>query len=75
MPFKVLVIDDHIHDKTDTISSLPTLLEKDGYEVAITANAESAYDLVFEYKPDLIVLDILRSPGYRWYRNLPSHPR
>ncbi len=58
MPFKVLVIDDHIHDKTDTISSLPALLEKEGYEVAVTANAESAYDLVFEYKPDLIVLDI-----------------
>ncbi len=58
MPFKILMIDDHIRDKTDTISSLPALLEKEGYEVAVTADAELAYDLVFEYKPDLIVLDI-----------------
>lgn len=58
MPFKVLVIDDHIRDKTDTISNLPALLEKEGYEVVVTADAEAAYDLVFEHKPDLIVLDI-----------------
>lgn len=58
MPFKILVIDDHIHDKTDTISALPALLEKEGYDVAVTADGEAAYDLVFEYKPDLIVLDI-----------------
>ncbi len=58
MPFKILVIDDHIHDKTDTISALPELLEKEGYDVAVTADGEAAYDLVFEYKPDLIVSDI-----------------
>lgn len=58
MPFKILVIDDDIHDKTDTISNLPALLEKEGYEVATTADGENAYDLVFEYKPDLIALDI-----------------
>jgi DNA-binding response OmpR family regulator len=58
MPFKILVIDDQIYDKHDTISALPALLESAGYDVATTANATSAYDLVFEYKPDLIVLDI-----------------
>jgi DNA-binding response OmpR family regulator len=58
MPFKILVIDDNIHDKTDTLSGLPALLEREGYEVAATADGEAAYDLVFEYKPDLIVLDI-----------------
>jgi len=58
MPFKILVIDDYIYDKTDTISDLPALLESAGYEVATTADGETAYDLVFEYKPDLIVLDI-----------------
>jgi len=58
MPFKILVIDDHIYDKTDTISALPALLEKEGYEVVTTADGGAAYDLVFEVKPDLIVLDI-----------------
>jgi DNA-binding response OmpR family regulator len=58
MPFKILVIDDEIHDKTETISVLPALLESAGYEVSATADGETAYDLVFEYKPDIIVLDI-----------------
>lgn len=59
MPFKILVIDDNICDRADTISGLPALLQAAGYEVATTADGETAYDLVFEYKPDLIVLDIL----------------
>jgi CheY-like chemotaxis protein len=58
MPFKILVVDDHIYDRTDTIFGLPALLEQQGYEVLTTADGENAYDLVFEYKPDLIVLDI-----------------
>jgi CheY-like chemotaxis protein len=59
MPFKILVIDDEIHDKTETISGLPALLESAGYEVATTADGETTYDLVFEYKPDLIALDMV----------------
>ena len=58
MPFKILVIDDYIYDKADTISALPALLELAGYDVATSADGQSAYDLVFECKPDLIVLDI-----------------
>ena len=58
MPFKILVIDDYIYDKADTISGLPALLELAGFEVATSADGRSAYDLVFECKPDLIVLDI-----------------
>jgi DNA-binding response OmpR family regulator len=58
MPFKILVIDDYIYDKADTISGLPALLETAGYEVVTSADGRSAYDLVFECKPDLIVLDI-----------------
>ena len=52
------MIDDHIYDKTDTISGLPALLELAGFEVVTDADGRSAYDLVFECKPDLIVLDI-----------------
>lgn len=58
MPFKILVIDDDIHDRSDTISALPALLEAAGYQVATTTDGETAFDLVFEYYPDLIVLDI-----------------
>lgn len=58
MPFKILVIDDEINSTTNTISGLPALLQSAGYEVATTADGVAAYDLVFEAKPDLIVLDI-----------------
>lgn len=58
MPFKILIIDDEINSKTNIISGLPALLRSAGYEVATTADGVAAYDLVFEVKPDLIVLDI-----------------
>ena len=51
-------IDDEIDDRSTTISRLPVFLESQGYHVVATADGENAYDLVFEYKPDLIVLDI-----------------
>lgn len=58
MPFKILVVDDHINDRLHIISRLPTLLRKEGFEVVTTADGDNAYDLVFEYNPDLIVLDL-----------------
>jgi DNA-binding response OmpR family regulator len=58
MPFKILVIDDHIDDRRKAISRLPALLRKAAFEVATTADGDNAYDLVFEYNPDLIVLDL-----------------
>lgn len=58
MPFKILIIDDDIDDKLYTISQLKSLLEKQGYDVKATADHEDAYDLVFAFHPDVIVLDI-----------------
>lgn len=58
MPFKILVADDNIHDKNDEINKLPKMLESAGYEVVTTPDGNLAYDLVLEYKPDLVVLDI-----------------
>lgn len=59
MPFKIFVVDDDIDDKNSEISRLPDLLRAAGYEVRTTADGEQAYDLVWEYHPDLIVLDIV----------------
>jgi DNA-binding response OmpR family regulator len=58
MPYKILVIDDQINDKTYPLFSLLAMLETEGYEVKSTADPEKAWDLVFEYLPDLIVLDL-----------------
>jgi DNA-binding response OmpR family regulator len=59
MPFKILVVDDEINDKSNEISRLPDLLRTVGYDVRTTPDGEQAYDLVWEYHPDLIVLDIV----------------
>jgi DNA-binding response OmpR family regulator len=59
MPFKILLVDDDINDRNTTISQLKRLLEdEERFDVKATADGRNAYDLVFEYKPDVIVLDI-----------------
>jgi DNA-binding response OmpR family regulator len=59
MAFKILVVDDKIDDKSDEISELPDMLRAAGYEVKTTPDASAAYDLVWEFNPDLILLDIV----------------
>ncbi len=59
MSFKILVVDDEIDNETDEISRLPDMLRAAGYEVRTTADGRRAYDLVWEYHPDLVVLDIV----------------
>jgi DNA-binding response OmpR family regulator len=58
VPFKILVVDDDIHNEGDEISKLPGMLRAAGYEVRTTPDGSQAYDLVWEYNPDLVVLDI-----------------
>jgi DNA-binding response OmpR family regulator len=59
MPYIILVVDDHIDDEGYEIYELPSMLQAAGYEVVTTSDGESAYDLVWECNPDLIVLDIV----------------
>ena len=59
MAFRILVADDLIDDESEEISNLPGMLRAAGYEVRTTADGNLAYDLVWEYRPDLIVLDIV----------------
>jgi DNA-binding response OmpR family regulator len=59
MPFKILVVDDGIDNETNEISRLPDMLRVAGYEVRTTSDGNQAYDLIWEYHPDLIVLDIV----------------
>jgi DNA-binding response OmpR family regulator len=58
MPVRILVADDNIHNKGEEISTLPDMLRAAGYDVRTTPDASQAYDLVWEYHPDIIVLDI-----------------
>jgi DNA-binding response OmpR family regulator len=58
MPFKVLIIDDRINDRLYELSRLKLLLEEQHFEVEATADGNGAYDVVFAFNPDVIVLDI-----------------
>jgi len=59
MPFKVLIVDDEIDNESNEISKLPEMLRAAGYDVRTTSDGDQAYDLVWEYHPDLILLDIV----------------
>lgn len=59
MPFKILVADDEIDNPRDEIFRLPKTLRAAGYDVRTSADGNRVYDLVWEYNPDLLVLDIV----------------
>jgi two-component system alkaline phosphatase synthesis response regulator PhoP len=59
MSFKILIIDDEIDDRGSEISELPELLRKAGYAVKATSDGNRAYDLFWQYRPHLVVLDIM----------------
>ena len=59
MAFRILIVDDEIDNQSDPISKLPGMLRAAGYEVRTATDGNQAYDLVWEYNPDLIVLDIV----------------
>ncbi len=52
---KILVVD----DDRDLVMSIETFLRARGYEVATAANGKEAYEQIVDFKPDLIVLDIM----------------
>jgi two-component system alkaline phosphatase synthesis response regulator PhoP len=58
MPFKILIVDDNIDDPRTTIAQLKQLLEEEGYDVRGLADGRTAYEAVYAFKPDVIVLDI-----------------
>jgi signal transduction histidine kinase/DNA-binding response OmpR family regulator len=53
---KVLIID----DDPESIKSLSALLASEGYEVIKAYGGEEGIDNAFQYKPDLVLLDLLR---------------
>ncbi|MGI8419203.1 MAG: response regulator [Candidatus Levyibacteriota bacterium] len=54
---KILIVD----DDQDILEPLSLILEEEGYTVATTPKGEMTYGKVNEFKPDLILLDLLLS--------------
>ncbi len=54
---KILIVE----DDTDILDAIQIILERENYEVLATTKGEETYRKVNEYKPDLIILDVLIS--------------
>ena len=62
MPKEILIVD----DEPNLIVPIQFLMEQQGYTVMIAERGEDALDLIYQYKPDLVLLDIML-PGIDGY--------
>ena len=62
MPKEILIVD----DEPDVVVPIQFLMEQQGYFVMIAERGEDALDLIYRYKPDLVILDIIL-PGIDGY--------
>jgi len=62
MPKEILIVD----DEPGVVVALQFLLEQQGYNIMVATRGEDALDLIYKYKPDLVILDIML-PGIDGY--------
>ena len=62
MPKEILIVD----DEPGIVVPIQFLMEQQGYLVMIAERGEDALDLIYKYKPDLVLLDIML-PGIDGY--------
>ena len=62
MPKEILIVD----DEPSIIVPIQYLMEQQDYNVLVAENGEYALDIIFKYKLDLILLDIML-PGIDGY--------
>ena len=62
MTKEILIVD----DEPNVVMPIQFLMEQQGYRVMIAERGEDALDLIYQYKPDLVLLDIML-PGIDGY--------
>ena len=62
MPKEILIVD----DEPGVVVPIQFLMEQQGYRVMSAERGEDALDLIYRYKPDLVLLDIML-PGIDGY--------
>ena len=62
MTKEILIVD----DEPNLVVPIQFLMEQQGYKVMIAERGEDALDLIYQYKPDLVLLDIVL-PGIDGY--------
>jgi DNA-binding response OmpR family regulator len=55
MSKKILIVD----DEPGIVVPIQFLMEQQGYHVMIAQRGDDALDLIYKYKPDLVLLDIM----------------
>jgi DNA-binding response OmpR family regulator len=73
MPKEILIVD----DEPSIVVPIQFLMEQQGYSVLVAENGEDALDIIYKYKPDLILLDIMlpRIDGYEVCEIVRLDPR
>ncbi len=62
MTKEILIVD----DEPNVVMPIQFLMEQQGYRVMTAERGEDALDLIYQYKPDLVLLDIML-PGIDGY--------
>ena len=62
MKKEILIVD----DEPNAVVPIQFLMEQQGYRVMIAERGEDALDLIYQFKPDLVLLDIML-PGIDGY--------
>ena len=55
MPKEILIVD----DEPGVAVAIQFLMEQQGHRVMVAQRGEDALDLIYKYKPDLVLLDIM----------------
>lgn len=73
MARKILIVD----DEPDIVLSLEFLMQSKGYEVAVARNGEEALRLASEFRPQLVLLDVMMPlvNGFEVCRRLRADPQ
>jgi DNA-binding response OmpR family regulator len=69
---RILIVD----DEPNIVLALELLMKREGYEVRTVASGETAFSAVGEFRPDLVLLDIMMPgmDGYEVCRLIRSDP-
>jgi DNA-binding response OmpR family regulator len=62
MAKEILIVD----DEPSVVAPIQFLMQQQGYQVMVAERGEDALDLIYQYKPDLVLLDIML-PGIDGY--------
>lgn len=72
MSHRILIVD----DEPNIVVSLEYLMKKEGFQIAVATDGESAMRLAAEFAPDLVLLDVMmpKKSGFEVCEALRANP-